>query len=78
MTKSLKAAFHRLREAELPQVGMILRDQANHGARLFKVTDVFPSGQCPGMLIEWTDDDRQKRGQAFSTLDWYKRWEVVK
>jgi hypothetical protein len=64
---------------KLPQVGMLLRDQANHGKRLFHVSEVFPgSGQYPAMLIQWTDEDGKQHGQVFSTRDWEKRWEVVK
>ena len=63
----------------LPPVGVMLRDRSTGFTA--RVADVFPSGQYAGMILEWTGyrmdlDGLGPRGQAFTTKDWRKRWEV--
>jgi len=63
-----------------PAVGMKLRE--NHGRRRFRVAEVFPAGEYPGMILTWrgfnpSTGKNGARGQAFTTRDWRKRWQVV-
>ena len=57
---------------DVPRVGMKLKDL--HGQLIATVSDVFPAGEYPGMILEWTNENGH-RGQAFTTRNWQKRWE---
>ena len=64
----------------LPKMGVILNSRVgdNYPKTKYKVVDIFPgSGKFPGMLLEW-ESDGKKRGQAFTTEDWKKRWNVYR
>ena len=41
-----------------------------------RVDDVFEGAGYPGMLVSWPKSGRRK-GQAFTTKDFDKRWEVL-
>ena len=65
------------------EVGDRIRDKLNNGKQIYTVTDIFPAGAYPSMIIEWWTSYNPwtgkpgKRGQAFTMRDWEQRWEIV-
>ena len=57
-----------------PQPGMNLKYR--HGKMTATVSEVFPAGQYPGMILEWRDEYGIRKGQAFTTRDWQQMWTI--
>ena len=56
-------------------LGRRIRDRRTGASGV--VTEIFRTAGYPAMLLAWIDRYGKPRGQAFTTKDFEKRWEVT-